>query len=73
MAVAPDVLPVHEAAPNLADLPRFQEAFLTSSSRGVIPIVRIDDQIIGDGHPGPLTRTLSGRYDAWAEAHLEPI
>lgn len=73
MAVAPDILPVHETAPNRADLPRFQEAFLTSSSRGVIPIVRIDDQIVGDGQPGPLTRTISGCYDAWAEAHLEPI
>ncbi len=73
MAVAPEVLPVHETAPNRADLPRFQEAFLTSSSRGVIPIVRIDDQMVGNGRPGPLTQTLSRRYDAWAEAHLEPL
>ncbi|NJL93532.1 MAG: hypothetical protein HC915_07270 [Anaerolineae bacterium] len=49
------------------------EAFLTSSSRGVLPIVMIDDQPIGAGAPGVLTRELQQRYDAWTEAHLEPI
>ena len=73
MAVAPDVLPVHEAPVALADLPTLQEAFLTSSSRGIIPIVAIDGQPIGDGTPGPLTKTLAARYDAWATAHLEPL
>ncbi|MBN1964793.1 MAG: aminotransferase class IV family protein [Anaerolineae bacterium] len=73
MKVAPDVLPVREQPVRLADLPELAEAFLTSSSRGVVPIVQIDDQVIGDGVPGPLTQALSARYDAWAEAHLKPI
>jgi branched-chain amino acid aminotransferase len=73
MRVAPDVLPVIEEAPTLADIPTMQEAFLTSSSRGVVPIVQIDGQPIGGGTPGPLTQAISVRYDAWAEAHLEPI
>jgi branched-subunit amino acid aminotransferase/4-amino-4-deoxychorismate lyase len=34
------------------------EAFLTSSVRGVVPIVRLDDRAIGDGAPGPVTREL---------------
>jgi branched-chain amino acid aminotransferase len=73
MTVAPDVLTVHEEPVALADLPQVQEAFLTSSSRGLVPIIAIDAQRIGDGRPGPLTRTLTARYDAWAQAHLEPL
>lgn len=49
------------------------ESFLTSSSRGVVPIVSIDDQPIGSGRPGPLTEELCRRYDRWVEAHLESI
>lgn len=34
------------------------EAFITSSIRAVVPIVRIDDHVIGDGTVGPVVRTL---------------
>jgi len=73
LTVAPDILPVEEQAVTLADIPALSEAFLTSSSRGVIPIVAIDGQPIGAGQPGPLTRRISAAYDAWAEEHIEPI
>jgi len=43
-----------------------REAFLTSSSNFVIPIVRIDDTVIGDGTPGPVARRLRERYAAYA-------
>jgi D-alanine transaminase len=39
-----------------------REAFLTSSSGHVLPITRIDDQVIGDGKPGTVTRRLRGVY-----------
>lgn len=48
----------------LEDLERFDEAFLTSSVRGVVPIVKIDGRPLGDGRPGPLTRELMARYEA---------
>lgn len=34
------------------------EAFITSSVRGVVPVVRIDDRPIGDGKVGPVVRRL---------------
>jgi branched-subunit amino acid aminotransferase/4-amino-4-deoxychorismate lyase len=34
------------------------EVFLTSTTRGVVPIVRLGDQQVGDGAPGPVTRDL---------------
>ncbi len=39
-----------------------REAFLTSASSFVTPIVLIDDTAIGDGKPGPLTRKLLACY-----------
>jgi len=41
---------------------RAREAFLTSASSFVLPVVRIDDAVIGDGKPGPLSRNLRARY-----------
>ncbi len=42
----------------------FDEAFLTSSSRGVVPVVQIDDQPVGDGRVGAWTRRLGEAYQA---------
>ncbi len=33
------------------------EAFLTSATRGVLPVTTIDGQPVGDGVPGPVTRS----------------
>ncbi len=41
------------------------EVFLTSTTRGVVPIVRLDDTVVGDGTPGPVTRAL---VRMWREA-----
>lgn len=38
------------------------EAFQTSASNPVSPVVRIGDRVIGDGRPGPLTRHLLALY-----------
>jgi branched-chain amino acid aminotransferase len=46
------------------DLHQADEAFLTSSVRGVVPITRADGQPLGDGKPGPITRRVMTAYDA---------
>jgi branched-chain amino acid aminotransferase len=38
------------------------EAFLTSTTRGVVPIVALDDHPVGDGTVGPVVRDLMARY-----------
>ncbi len=48
---------VEEPLP-LATLCGADEAFITSSIREVLPVVRIDDHVIGSGAPGPTTRAL---------------
>jgi D-alanine transaminase/branched-chain amino acid aminotransferase len=39
------------------------EAFLTSTTRGVLPIVQLDDRVIGDGTVGPVTRQLMTAWE----------
>lgn len=73
MAVAPEILPVDETPVHVDDIPQLDEAFLTSSSRGIIPVVAIDGITIGDGTPGPKTRALRAAYQSWVNAHLEPL
>lgn len=60
VAVAP--LPVDQ-------LRRADEAFLTSTAGGIIPITEIDGQPVGDGRPGPVTGRVTGLY--W-QLHEDP-
>ncbi|MBZ0325794.1 MAG: D-amino-acid transaminase [Alphaproteobacteria bacterium] len=39
-----------------------REAFLTSTTAMVVPVVSIDERPIGDGRPGPVTRRLRAAY-----------
>lgn len=55
--------PIEEAHLLPEDLRTAEEAFITSSVRGVLPITRVDAQPVGDGRPGRLTRELMGLYD----------
>lgn len=46
----------------LAELSDIDEAFITSSSKEITPVVRINDLIIADGKPGPRTTELEQRF-----------
>ncbi|MEP9399458.1 D-amino-acid transaminase [Mesorhizobium sp. KR2-14] len=39
-----------------------KEAFLTSASSLITPVIRIGDHVIGDGTPGPITKRLQTIY-----------
>jgi branched-chain amino acid aminotransferase len=47
------------------------EAFITSATRGVLPVTRIDDRPVGAGVPGPITRRLMALYDDLARRGVE--
>jgi D-alanine transaminase len=49
-----------------------REAFVTSASGGVIPVVSIDGRRIGEGHPGAATRRIHALYAQFAHAAAEP-
>lgn len=47
----------------LAERAHWQEAFLTSTSRHVLPLVRLDGHPIGEGTPGPITQEIHRRFE----------
>jgi len=51
-------VPVREATLFEDDLRTADEAFLTSTTREIVPVVRVDALAIGTGAPGPVTRRL---------------
>jgi branched-chain amino acid aminotransferase len=51
----------------LDELPQIDEAFITSSSKEITPVIQIDDLVIGSGKPGPCTYELERRFIAMVE------
>jgi branched-chain amino acid aminotransferase len=43
-------------------LRRADEIFVTSTAGGIIPVVRLDGHVVGDGRPGPVTTRIRDLY-----------
>jgi branched-chain amino acid aminotransferase len=54
--------PIEERPILLDELAQAGEAFITSSSKEILPVVQIDDLVIGNGKPGPRTYELEQRF-----------
>jgi branched-chain amino acid aminotransferase len=65
-------VPVRLAPPRAAAIAQVQEAAISSSSRGLVPVVRIDGHAVGEGVPGPVIRALSASYDAFVAGAVRP-
>lgn len=57
-------IPVEEKSLPLSIIEEAEEAFISGTTKRVMPVVRIDQQQIGKGKPGPLSRQL---LSAWKE------
>ena len=60
-------LAVDERAFTLAEAFAAREAFVTAASQIVLPVVRIDGHVIGDGKPGPVAIALRHTFHQFAE------
>lgn len=47
----------------LAEIYQATEAFITSTTKNILPVTAIDDCVFGDGKPGPITRLLIQEFD----------
>ncbi len=61
--------------PNLTryDLFNADECFVTGTGAEIMPIVKIDGRVIGNGKPGKVTESLVEQYHALTKATGEPI
>jgi branched-chain amino acid aminotransferase len=67
------VVPVVLAAPTRHDLASMEECFVTSASRGILPVIAIDDSVIGTGRPGPVTAKLRQGLEERIAVEAEPL
>jgi branched-chain amino acid aminotransferase len=63
-------VPVREQVLKDPDLFGADEAFLTSTTREIVPVVAVDDRAIGDGRPGPVTKALLQRFREKAKSSV---
>jgi branched-subunit amino acid aminotransferase/4-amino-4-deoxychorismate lyase len=56
----------------LGEIAHVDEALLSSSSRGIVPIINVADHSIRDGRVGPHTRELIDAYYAFAGREARP-
>ncbi len=52
------------------DLASVDEAFITSTTREIVPVVQVGSYTIGSGAPGPVTRRLMAAFTAAIPSHL---
>jgi branched-chain amino acid aminotransferase len=61
-AAAAAGVPCDERALQLPDIYAADEVFITSSIRELVPVVRVDDHVVGSGLPGEVIRALHRRF-----------
>jgi branched-chain amino acid aminotransferase len=61
--------------PNLTryDLFNADECFLTGTGAELVPVVKVDGRVIGNGKPGPVTEKLVTQYRALTKVSGQPI
>ena len=60
-------LPHSEQDITEAQLRTADEVWLTSSTKEIMPVTRLDQNLVGDGTPGPVYQHMSGLYSEYKE------
>lgn len=47
------------------DLRHAKEAFISSTTKNILPVTKIDGRILSEGKPGPITRALMEEFDRY--------
>ena len=55
----------------LEDVYAAKEMFLTSTSKKVLPICKVDDKLIGEGKPGAITKQIALAFDELRQGYFE--
>lgn len=63
LQVAGEIMPVEEKEVQLEELWDCDEAFITGTSKHVLPVIEVDGKMIGNGRPGVTTRDISDAFE----------
>jgi D-alanine transaminase/branched-chain amino acid aminotransferase len=63
--------PVEERDVPVSELSEVAEVFITSTTKGAIPVVQVDDLTVSDGKPGPVTQRVMDLFTEHVEAYLQ--
>lgn len=69
--LASDVVETEVRKIPLIELSQLDEAFITSSTREVLPVIQIDDLTVGDGTPGKITRQIMALFSKLVSQYSE--
>jgi D-alanine transaminase len=64
-------IPYSEDIISLDALKTADEIWITSSTREIVPIVQLDNEIIANGKPGPIWQTMNQLFQAYKKSHHE--
>lgn len=64
-------IPVVLEPVSLTEINTLDEAALSSSSRALVPIVQIEQTVIGNGRPGPVCRRLLTAYNQFVQSAVK--
>lgn len=67
LSIARDHYPIEVRDVRHEELLAAQEVFITGTNKGLVPVVQIDESIIGNGRPGPMTRNLMNLLETSTE------
>jgi D-alanine transaminase len=65
---ADNAVPYREAGISEAELHSAGEIWLTSSTREISPVVRLNDTVVGDGRPGPVWKNMIALFQTYKDA-----
>ena len=62
---------VVERTVNMDEISGMKEAFLTSSTKGVLPVIEIEGVVIGDGQVGKITSDLHHSFNKYISNYID--
>ena len=57
----------------LSELLEAEEVFICGTNKGIVPVVQVDDTVIGNGKPGSGTRLLMQRFPDFVQTYDAPL
>ena len=57
----------------LSELLEADEVFICGTNKGIVPVVKVDDTVIGNGKPGPKTCLLIQRFPDFVRTYDAPL